>query len=212
MLFRSAVSHFISKTGALHGYDSRGRDGRDALRAHGKINLVATSNSWGGGGFSQALQDAIGRALFGCEPLVAGTLVVSGRERTLRSYVLGHYKAARSELVTLHIPLVQYLARRFRDRGHEQVARLLGFAGGGDSSGSLISITRSMASSGMDSACGSAGIWRLTNAARLCALRQTSGPMSHAMPNEHLPALSACDTCSTTRSNSMPAIRSAIAE
>jgi subtilisin family serine protease len=31
-------------------------------RAVNPINLVATSNSWGGGGFSQALQDAIGRA------------------------------------------------------------------------------------------------------------------------------------------------------
>ena len=33
----------------------------DMKTRHG-INLVATSNSWGGGGFSQALQDAIGRA------------------------------------------------------------------------------------------------------------------------------------------------------
>ncbi|GAB2515340.1 S8 family peptidase [Lysobacter humi (ex Lee et al. 2017)] len=33
----------------------------DLKRRHG-INLVATSNSWGGGGFSQALQDAIARA------------------------------------------------------------------------------------------------------------------------------------------------------
>ncbi|MBX7120145.1 MAG: S8 family serine peptidase [Gemmatimonadaceae bacterium] len=33
----------------------------DLKTRHG-INLVATSNSWGGGGFSQALQDAIGRA------------------------------------------------------------------------------------------------------------------------------------------------------
>jgi subtilisin family serine protease len=33
----------------------------DLKLRHG-INLVATSNSWGGGGFSQALQDAIGRA------------------------------------------------------------------------------------------------------------------------------------------------------
>ena len=33
----------------------------DLKQRHG-LNLVATSNSWGGGGFSQALQDAIGRA------------------------------------------------------------------------------------------------------------------------------------------------------
>lgn len=33
----------------------------DLKTRHG-LNLVATSNSWGGGGFSQALQDAIGRA------------------------------------------------------------------------------------------------------------------------------------------------------
>jgi len=33
----------------------------DMKTRHG-LNLVATSNSWGGGGFSQALQDAIGRA------------------------------------------------------------------------------------------------------------------------------------------------------
>jgi subtilisin family serine protease len=33
----------------------------DLKTRHG-INLVATNNSWGGGGFSQALQDAIGRA------------------------------------------------------------------------------------------------------------------------------------------------------
>ena len=33
----------------------------DLKTRHG-INLVATSNSWGGGGFSQALSDAIGRA------------------------------------------------------------------------------------------------------------------------------------------------------
>lgn len=32
------------------------------LKARAGINLVTTSNSWGGGGFSQALQDAIGRA------------------------------------------------------------------------------------------------------------------------------------------------------
>jgi len=33
----------------------------DMKTRHG-LNIVATSNSWGGGGFSQALQDAIGRA------------------------------------------------------------------------------------------------------------------------------------------------------
>ncbi|GAA4863949.1 S8 family peptidase [Luteimonas vadosa] len=33
----------------------------DLKTRHG-LNLVATNNSWGGGGFSQALQDAIGRA------------------------------------------------------------------------------------------------------------------------------------------------------
>jgi len=32
------------------------------LKTRHNLNLVATSNSWGGGGFSQALQDAIGRA------------------------------------------------------------------------------------------------------------------------------------------------------
>ena len=33
----------------------------DLKTRHG-LNIVATNNSWGGGGFSQALQDAIGRA------------------------------------------------------------------------------------------------------------------------------------------------------
>lgn len=32
------------------------------LKARHGLNIVATNNSWGGGGFSQALQDAIGRA------------------------------------------------------------------------------------------------------------------------------------------------------
>jgi subtilisin family serine protease len=32
------------------------------LKTRKGLNLVATNNSWGGGGFSQALQDAIGRA------------------------------------------------------------------------------------------------------------------------------------------------------
>jgi subtilisin family serine protease len=32
------------------------------LRTRHKMNLVATNNSWGGGGYSQALYDAIGRA------------------------------------------------------------------------------------------------------------------------------------------------------
>lgn len=32
------------------------------LKVKGKLNIVATSNSWGGGGFSQALQDAIAEA------------------------------------------------------------------------------------------------------------------------------------------------------
>ena len=32
------------------------------LKTRQRLNLVATNNSWGGGGFSQALQDAIGRA------------------------------------------------------------------------------------------------------------------------------------------------------
>jgi len=32
------------------------------LKTRHSLNLVATNNSWGGGGFSQALQDAIGRA------------------------------------------------------------------------------------------------------------------------------------------------------
>ncbi|MFO1271022.1 MAG: sugar ABC transporter ATP-binding protein [Rubrivivax sp.] len=47
-----------------------------ALRAGEILGLV---------GLRGAGQDAIGRALFGCEPLVAGTLAVAGRERTLRS-------------------------------------------------------------------------------------------------------------------------------
>ncbi len=33
----------------------------DLKTQHG-LNIVATSNSWGGGGYSQALKDAIGRA------------------------------------------------------------------------------------------------------------------------------------------------------
>ena len=34
----------------------------DLKNRHTELNIVATNNSWGGGGFSQGLQDAIGRA------------------------------------------------------------------------------------------------------------------------------------------------------
>jgi ribose transport system ATP-binding protein len=52
----------------------------------GPVNLVLRAGEiLGLVGLRGAGQDAIGRALFGCEPLVAGRLVVAGRERVLRN-------------------------------------------------------------------------------------------------------------------------------
>ena len=66
----SGVCHSIKLLGAKF-LGKRGGTTANAVKAvdyftdmktrHG-LNLVATNNSWGGGGFSQALQDAIGRA------------------------------------------------------------------------------------------------------------------------------------------------------
>lgn len=53
---------FLGRRGGTTANAVRAVDYFTDLKLRHGINLVATSNSWGGGGFSQALQDAIGRA------------------------------------------------------------------------------------------------------------------------------------------------------
>jgi subtilisin family serine protease len=53
---------FLGRNGGTTANAVRAVDYFTDLKTRHGINLVATSNSWGGGGFSQALQDAIGRA------------------------------------------------------------------------------------------------------------------------------------------------------
>jgi subtilisin family serine protease len=55
---------FLGKAGGTTANAIKAVDYMTSLktRAVNSINIVATNNSWGGGGFSQGLQDAIGRA------------------------------------------------------------------------------------------------------------------------------------------------------
>jgi subtilisin family serine protease len=53
---------FLGRRGGTTANAVKAVDYMTDLKTRHGINLVATNNSWGGGGFSQALQDAIGRA------------------------------------------------------------------------------------------------------------------------------------------------------
>ncbi|HUQ45330.1 MAG TPA: S8 family peptidase [Gemmatimonadaceae bacterium] len=53
---------FLGRNGGTTANAVKAVDYMTDLKTRHNINLVATSNSWGGGGFSQALGDAIGRA------------------------------------------------------------------------------------------------------------------------------------------------------
>ena len=53
---------FLGRRGGTTANAVKAVDYFTDLKVRHGLNLVATSNSWGGGGFSQALQDAIGRA------------------------------------------------------------------------------------------------------------------------------------------------------
>jgi len=53
---------FLGRNGGTTANAIRAVDYFTDLKTRHNLNLVATNNSWGGGGFSQALQDAIGRA------------------------------------------------------------------------------------------------------------------------------------------------------
>ena len=56
------VAKFLGANGGTTANAIKAVDYMTDLKARRGINLVATNNSWGGGGFSQALQDAIERA------------------------------------------------------------------------------------------------------------------------------------------------------
>ena len=53
---------FLGSRGGTTANAIKAVDYMTDLKTRHNLNMVATSNSWGGGGFSQALQDAIGRA------------------------------------------------------------------------------------------------------------------------------------------------------
>ena len=53
---------FLGRSGGTTANAVRAVDYMTALKTDHGLNVVATNNSWGGGGFSQALYDAIGRA------------------------------------------------------------------------------------------------------------------------------------------------------
>lgn len=53
---------FLGRRGGTTANAVKAVDYFSDLKTRHGLNIVATSNSWGGGGFSQALQDAIGRA------------------------------------------------------------------------------------------------------------------------------------------------------
>jgi subtilisin family serine protease len=53
---------FLGRNGGTTANAVKAVDYFTDLKTRHGLNLVATSNSWGGGGFSQTLQDAIGRA------------------------------------------------------------------------------------------------------------------------------------------------------
>lgn len=56
------MAKFLGRNGGTTANAIRAVDYMTDLRNRHGINLVATNNSWGGGGFSQALKDAIDRA------------------------------------------------------------------------------------------------------------------------------------------------------
>lgn len=53
---------FLGRRGGTTANAIKAIDYFNDLKTRHGLNIVATNNSWGGGGFSQALQDAIGRA------------------------------------------------------------------------------------------------------------------------------------------------------
>lgn len=53
---------FLGRSGGTTANAIKAIDYFNDLKTRHGLNIVATNNSWGGGGFSQALQDAIGRA------------------------------------------------------------------------------------------------------------------------------------------------------
>jgi subtilisin family serine protease len=53
---------FLGRNGGTTANAVKAVDYFTDLKTHEGLNLVATSNSWGGGGYSKALEDAIGRA------------------------------------------------------------------------------------------------------------------------------------------------------
>jgi len=53
---------FLGRRGGTTANAVKAVDYFTDMKTRHNLNLVATNNSWGGGGFSQALQDAIGRA------------------------------------------------------------------------------------------------------------------------------------------------------
>lgn len=53
---------FLGNRGGTTANAVKAVDYMTDMKTRHNLNMVATSNSWGGGGFSQALQDAIGRA------------------------------------------------------------------------------------------------------------------------------------------------------
>jgi subtilisin family serine protease len=53
---------FLGRNGGTTANAIKAIDYFNDLKTRHGLNIVATNNSWGGGGFSQALQDAIGRA------------------------------------------------------------------------------------------------------------------------------------------------------
>ena len=55
-------ARFLGRRGGTTANAIKAVDYFNDLKARHGLNIVATNNSWGGGGFSQGLQDAIGRA------------------------------------------------------------------------------------------------------------------------------------------------------
>ncbi|WP_460813581.1 S8 family peptidase [Luteimonas pelagia] len=55
-------ARFLGRRGGTTANAIKAVDYMTDLKTRHGLNLVATNNSWGGGGFSQSLQDAIGRA------------------------------------------------------------------------------------------------------------------------------------------------------
>lgn len=53
---------FLGNRGGTTANAVKAVDYMTDMKTRHNLNMIATSNSWGGGGFSQALQDAIGRA------------------------------------------------------------------------------------------------------------------------------------------------------